>query len=173
MDGLLRRLITGLAFFSAIAGVGDLRASEPGVFEDREATVASLLTSYSSIQRPLVTDKLELAVSAANTLVQLSDGFLSNQPDAAEVQSVKKIHSAASELARATDLDEARVAFIQLSAAVIEIIRSNEQLKTEWQLFFCPMVANQKGFWVQPKGERLANPYMGTSMPMCGLKKPW
>lgn len=136
-------------------------------------SLSHLLNSYSSVQKPLVVDDLELVKSGAKSLKELTAKWLTENPSGTQVKTVTAINVNAEEIVAAEDLDEARIAFIKVSDAAIELIRSDSQLKLEWQLFFCPMVAKNRGYWVQTKGEKLANPYMGSQMPACGSKKTW
>lgn len=136
-------------------------------------SLSHVLTAYSSVQKPLVVDDLDLVKTGAKALKDLAAKWLTENPSGTQIKSVTAINVGAEEVVAAEDLDEARIAFIKVSDAAIEIIRSDSQLKLEWQLFFCPMVAKNRGYWVQPKGEKLANPYMGSQMPSCGSKKPW
>lgn len=50
---------------------------------------------------------------------------------------------------------------------------SEPPLKSQWNLYRCPMALGYK-FWVQPKSEAgKMNPYMGRAMQQCGSVKPW
>ncbi len=137
------------------------------------AALEGVLTAQSPIHNALVEDDLAKASEGAKVLVGLTKQWLTEHPTDANLENIQKIDKAATAIATAEDLDIARGAFIQLSQGVIAIIRADKRLQDKWQLFFCPMVAKKQGFWVQPKGEDLANPYMGTQMPGCGSDKPW
>ena len=77
-------------------------------------------------------------------------------------------------LAKSKDDQEARKAFGVYSEQVVELVRKNKELQNHWQLFYCPMVPKGTyGYWVQPKGESLLNPYYGAKMLTCGVKRPW
>ncbi len=144
--------------------------------EDASASavqVVDLLGAYRQIQVKLVGDNLDGAQVAGRFLQPLASLWLQENQNHAQAATVKSIGDGAGKLSMAEDLDEARIAFIQVSQGVIELIRADEDLKAKWQLFFCPMVAKKQGYWVQKTGEQLANPYMGQVMPGCGTKKPW
>ena len=68
--------------------------------------------------------------------------------------------------------EEARLAFGTLAKGIVEFIRNDAALQASWQLFFCSMT-KPYGFWVQPKGVKITNPYWGSKMLHCGSKKNW
>lgn len=146
-----------------------------GVFaaEDALITIDQVLKSYSSVHDPLVVDDFAKTVEATHTLDALVSQWIKENPGSAEKAQLDAIEKGATKLLGGEDIDDARKAFIQISQGMIALIRSDKSLQAKWQLFFCPMVAKNQGFWVQPAGEQLANPYMGSAMPGCGSKKSW
>lgn len=144
-----------------------------GIQASRVVTIDQLLGAYPAMSSALVEDKLEESQAAAKALAQFASTWLTDNPDSPLKDKVQKMKVGAGTVFSSEDLDEARIAFITLSQATIEIIREDVELQKKWQLFFCPMVAKKQGYWVQPKGEEIANPYMGTTMPTCGGTKPW
>lgn len=145
---------------------GGAQASSP-------VTIDQILNAGPAITGALVEDELAKAQTAAIAVADLASKLLLDNPNDPFAVSIEKMKVAADKISASEDLDEARIAFIELSQGAITIIRSDKALQASWQLCFCPMVAKNKGYWVQPKGEDLANPYMGTSMPGCGSKKKW
>ncbi len=136
-------------------------------------SVDALLKAYSPISNALVEDELEGAQLAARSLSELASQWLVENPDLMQKVEVEKIKTETAKVITSEDLDEARIAFIKVSQGAVAIVQSDTALQAKWQLFFCPMVAKKQGYWIQPKGEEIANPYMGTAMPGCGGKKPW
>ncbi len=134
---------------------------------------SKVLSTYSLIHNALVIDEVDASKAAAKNLNELSAKWLSENPSGVQTKNITAIAAGTEEIQTAEDIDAVRIAFIKVSDAAIELIRADAQLKLDWQLFFCPMVAKNRGFWVQPKAEKLANPYMGSAMPACGSKKPW
>ena len=157
------------------SGVFWIKAVAEEETDDIEAgvTIDSLLGTYSTVHDPLVTYDLDKSQAAAKSLGDLSLKWLSENPDDPQAKSVATVRDGAKALVAASDIDEARIAFIKVSQGAIGVIRTDNGLMAKWQLFFCPMVAKKQGYWVQAKGEALSNPYMGSTMPGCGSKKPW
>ncbi len=144
-----------------------------GLQASTSVTIDQVLNSGPAITAALVEDELVRAQNAAVTVTDFASKWLLDNPSDPLATEVTKMKVAAEKLTASEDLDEARIAFIALNQGAIAIIRSDKALQSKWQLFFCPMVAKKQGFWVQPKGEELTNPYMGTTMPGCGSKKAW
>lgn len=141
--------------------------------EDTVATVDPVLTAYAAVHDALVMDDLETAREGAKALEAGATQWLNENPEHTEKLTVQELEKAAGAFIVAQDIDDARKAFIQISKGTIALIRADKALLAKWQLFFCPMVVKQQGYWVQPAGQKLANPFMGSAMPGCGSKKPW
>ena len=148
-----------------------------GVAQAHEVKLTDILEAYRPLHVALVNDDQDKALDktkeSAKAIQELASDWLADNPDDAQVPNVRSINIGAAKIATAADFDEARVSFVTLSLGTIAVIRADDALKANWQLFFCPMVAKKQGYWVQPMGEALANPFMGHSMPGCGTKKPW
>jgi hypothetical protein len=71
-------------------------------------------------------------------------------------------------LAAATDLHTARIAFQPLSGSLIAVLAKNHVQTGDLHAAFCPMV---KASWLQTDGKTIHNPYMGSEMPDCGSFK--
>ncbi|MEE8378498.1 MAG: hypothetical protein V3R45_08985 [Candidatus Aminicenantaceae bacterium] len=102
---------------------------------------------YVHAQEALAADNFEMAKSAIKNLAEKSDGEL------------KKLSEAASTEA---DLKSIREAFKPLSEFLAE-----QELPDGLMKVYCPMV---KSHWLQKKGD-ISNPYLGKSMPSCGVIK--
>jgi hypothetical protein len=111
---------------------------------------------YLQIQTTLVHDSIDGLAARANDIATAAR-TLGAQADPIQV--------AATGLAAAADLADARVKFGALSEAM-ETYRKD--LHLAWpdgvRLAYCPMVRKP---WLQ-QGTRIANPYYGTEMPTCG-----
>lgn len=137
------------------------------------ADYGRILKNYSEIHKALASDKLDEARNqASKTLKALPNETKTS--DGAEDQFVKRIGETAQALTRTTSDKDLRTAFGQLSEVVVDLIRNTDSLKAKWQLLFCPMVPKGTfGYWAQPTGESLLNPYYGAKMLTCGVKRPW
>lgn len=79
--------------------------------------------------------------------------------------------NAADELAAATEIEAARLAFGRLSRSLVALGGADARFVQQFEVFECPMA---KGYskWIQ-SGDRLMNPYMGRKMLECGSEAEW
>jgi len=136
--------------------------------------IDDILESYHDIQTALAKDLFDDARNAAKLLSKDAQHWLDDasatDPRRADIV---KIHEGAKQIleAKPNDKQKMRDLFELVSTGVIGVIKADATLKSEWQLFYCPMV---KKYWTQPKSDpKMMNPYMGAAMPQCGSKKPW
>jgi membrane fusion protein, copper/silver efflux system len=89
----------------------------------------------------------------------------------AVAQHVGQAQQAAQELGQASDPEQARRHFAELSKYFVALASADPRLAEGWTLFECPMA---KGFpkWFQ-RSDRLGNPYMGQKMLQCGTESEW
>jgi len=126
------------------------------------------LTTYEEIRGALAQDDIDTARARSAELAGLlaqGTSQLGSPDDRAAVA------SAASKLAEATDLDQARLAFGEVSEPLIVAIAGVPELQRSVHRYSCPM-AKGYGHWIQPEAG-VSNPYMGTSMPTCGTSEGW
>lgn len=119
--------------------------------------VADVVGPYLAIQTALVNDQLAPVNGAARTL-QKSASALGADGQA--------LATAANKAAGAKNIEAARAAFADLSAALVAYAEKTKQPVEGKIVAFCPM-ANKS--WVQTDGA-IANPYYGKSMSTCGNK---
>lgn len=74
-------------------------------------------------------------------------------------------------LGRARDLEAARLAYAELMRALLAISTADARLREGFHVYRCPM-ADSFEQWIQTE-EGLHNPYMGHSMPGCGVDGEW
>lgn len=131
-----------------------------------------LLSSYSSLHRALAGDKITEAQSLAE---KANTELLAHLKSAASPsESLIKMQAGAQALNQSKTDEEYRKAFGVYSEGATGLVREHEGLKSKWQLFYCPMVPKGIfGYWIQPKPEKLLNPYYGAKMLTCGVKRPW
>ncbi len=60
-----------------------------------------------------------------------------------------------------------RNVFSRVSEQVVELYKRSGSHSLD--LYYCPM-AKGYAYWLQPKGEPIGNPYMGSKMVSCGAK---
>lgn len=141
--------------------------------ENTGVTVDQILKSYTKVQSSLVKDELAPSLEGTKVLQQIASHWLQSHSENIQRIAVQKIENGAAKLSSTKNIQDARKAFIEVSEAVVSLTREDKALKEKWQLLFCPMVPKKQGFWIQPLGEKLANPYMGYAMSTCGSKKSW
>jgi hypothetical protein len=117
---------------------------------------ASIVDPYLKIQTALAQDRVDDVRASAGEIATAATTL--GAP-------AMKIDTAAVQLASATELPDAREKFGTLTDAVVTYmdglhLKAPEGVRTA----YCPMARKS---WLQ-KGDTLANPYYGTSMPTCG-----
>lgn len=139
----------------------------------KAAEAALLLDGYHLIQTALAKDEFPSVKDlSARYLSDLNEWLKDEKETHPQYKNVKKALEGATWLSGTQIEAEQRKHFAVLSEGIVSFIRLDTGLQAKYQLFFCPMVEGF-AYWVQPKGEKINNPYMGLSMPMCGSKKPW
>lgn len=110
-----------------------------------------IFDQYEAVAEGLVRDNLDNAKNASSKLAT-----------SARDEGRTNIGNAASKVADAASLQEARAAFKTLSSQIIEHSQGN----SEYTIMTCHMV--EDGRWLQ-SDEKVSNPYMGGKMPECGM----
>jgi len=120
------------------------------------AMPSSIVDPYLKIQTALAEDRMDEVRANAGSVATAATAL--GAP-------AMKIDTAAVQLASATELDDARDKFGALSAAVVAYMDGLHLTPPEGvRKAYCPMAMKP---WLQ-KGDTLANPYYGSSMPTCG-----
>ncbi|WP_428263209.1 DUF3347 domain-containing protein [Haliangium sp.] len=134
--------------------------------------VRELVNRYDAVRALLVKDQGAEVAAAAKALHQATDAAL-RQADPASRKQLEAIATQAEALAAvpATELARMREHFGEISRPLVTLLESAPSLSEGYHVFECPM-AEGYGRWVQVD-TKLANPYMGTSMPECGSEKQW
>ena len=136
-------------------------AEAPHVLEAQRALVA-----YEAVRAALASDSFADVGPAARTLGSATGKARDTAPESWHA-SLDALASAAPPLAEAADLDAARVAFGEVSRAVVTLLASDPGLASGRPVFTCPMAPGYPK-WVQTT-EAIDNPYMGRRMPTCGM----
>lgn len=119
-----------------------------------------LLRAYDQVRLALAADSLAKAKSASKRVI-VRAGRMKGKPG-------KQIVAAAKALQVSKNLAAARLAFGQLSKHTIAYLKAHPKYAHGVQAFSCPMAKGYKK-WIQIQG-KMANPYMGKRMLMCGSK---
>jgi len=129
-----------------------------------------LYAAYFEVQQALAMDKKPPA-SAAQRLHTASAELQSDASLPESAASLLQRVAAKSEHLHHLDLAGSRKEFKPISHAVVTLatmVRSESSTKA-FTHFYCPMVPEGGGDWLQP-GSELINPYFGTEMLKCGEK---
>jgi uncharacterized membrane protein len=117
---------------------------------------SSIVDPYLKIQTALAQDRLDDVKPNADAIKSAADGLGAKAKD---------IDAAAQQLADAGEVGAARQKFGTLSDAIVAYMSSEKLTPPPGvRKAYCPMASKP---WLQ-KGDTLANPYYGTSMPTCG-----
>jgi membrane fusion protein, copper/silver efflux system len=131
------------------------------------ASVETAFAAYEEIRARLAGDALEGVPAAARRIEQSLRAAAASVKDPPEAkQCLEEGAEAAKLLAGETELEPARIAFGEVSRALVRLAAADPRLGKGKHVFECPMT---KGFsrWLQPS-EQMANPYMGKKMLLCG-----
>ncbi len=130
-----------------------------------DAQVLLLVPHYFGVQEALAADNLEAAKSKAQVLNRAIE-------DSGHSAILKELKDAVASISVATNIMDARKAFLNLSN---EMIAKTDGLelgnKDALFLAYCPMAFNNTGgHWLQ-KDKTVNNPYFGSQMLRCGSIK--
>ena len=137
---------------------------------DAGKSLEGLYAAYFDVQKALASDKKPPADSAQalhKAALELSSDTALPAASAKLAQAI----AAKSEHLHHMDLTGARKDFKAISHAIVTLasqVRS-EGARNSFTHFYCPMVKDGGGDWLQPGGE-LLNPYFGSEMLRCGDK---
>lgn len=151
-----------------------IAGSSPSAAKDDQghahhATAMDPAAHYLAIQTALAGDSLDQVGEHASALGKLATAEFTKRGDVGAAGSESPaavINAATARLAGAKDLDGARLAFGDLSEALVQsgVLIPEGQLKVA----YCPMVDKH---WLQT-GNEIANPYYGSKMLRCGTFVP-
>jgi len=117
---------------------------------------SSIIDPYLKIQTALAQDRVDEVRASAGEIATAATSL--GAP-------AMRIDTAAVQLASTTELADAREKFGTLTDAVVAYMDGGHLAAPDGvRKAYCPMVRKS---WLQ-KGDTLANPYYGTSMPTCG-----
>lgn len=145
-----------------------------GLPEAALAPLRAALSAYEECRELLVADSLEGLPERASRLVrglELAGEALPADASHALARSLEEAAVAAQSMGEARDLASARAAFGEVSRFLIAIGAADARLAEGMHVFECPMTETFPK-WMQPS-EEIENPYMGASMPSCGVPADW
>lgn len=135
------------------------------------ASLDDVLNGYRDVASALSKDNFSDAALQAGKLTVVSQDLVA--VGGALAPYYKKIAFGAKAMAASTKETELRSEMSALSEGAVNLVKLTPAIQAKWQLYKCPMVVGAFGFWIQPVGDRMANPYMGSEMLQCGTRKTW
>lgn len=154
----LSKLFLGLIFVSV------------GLTAQAAASLDDVLLGYRDVATALAKDDYADAAAKAAKLAPLADEL--SGAGGALAAHYKNVSVGAKAMAGSTKEMELRSKMSVLSEGAVYLVKESPALQAKWQLYRCPMVSTFK-FWIQPVGDKMANPYMGTEMLQCGTRRAW
>jgi hypothetical protein len=156
---LIAVALTTVACGSGAGGIGAVSCAVPGRTASPTAgspVPPSIVDPYLKIQTALAQDRVDDVRTSAGEIASAATAL--GEP-------ATKMNSAAAQLASAGVIADAREKFGTLTDALVTYM-DEQRLKAPdgVRKAYCPMARKS---WLQ-KGDTLANPYYGTSMPTCG-----
>ena len=137
--------------------------------------VNQLTNAYFQIQGALSKDDLPMGNRSAQNLIIILDKISTDNMDDAQKENWAQMKNAlqipSKKIEAAQTIDEARIAFEDLSEKVYQLITRNDLAERHLYRLYCPMAFDNKGaYWLQDHPE-VENPYFGASMFRCGEVK--
>ncbi len=151
---------------------GGLKLNIPPAFASEFGPV---LTAYLKTQDALSHDQHKEAQESANGMVTalaaVDMSLLTGQAHMAWMKEADGMAKAAGNIAGSADIEAARAAFAPLSEAMIVAVKCYGTPTETVHRFHCPMAFDDRGGdWLQLK-DKTENPYFGSAMFRCGVKK--
>lgn len=154
----------GKLFIALVLILGGLQARAAASLDD-------VLGGYRDVASALSKDNFTDAALKAAKLAPLSEELA--RAGGTLATHYKKITLGAQAMAASTKENELRSEMSALSDGAVNLVKLSPAVQSKWQLYKCPMVVGAFGFWIQPVGDPMANPYMGSEMLQCGTRKAW
>lgn len=172
-------VIIGLSVLLAGAGNFKLNAHEGKKKirggEKFQNQLEEITRSYLQIRNALVKDNADLARENAKDLSEKLAGVDAKRLAPAEKEDWLKqsqlLITATRKIAKSSDVQTQRTAFADLSIAMIATVKNYGPLETTLYQQHCPMANGSRGADWLSDSQNIANPYLGQSMPTCGITK--
>jgi Cu(I)/Ag(I) efflux system membrane fusion protein len=141
--------------------------------DDALARLRAAFDAYEEARGLLARDSLDGLDGPAAAVRAALDGAAEGLADAPSAlrACLAQAADAVRRLADATEIEEARRRFGEVSLYLVALAGVDPRLQEGWNVFRCPMA---EGFpkWFQ-RAPEIENPYMGTRMPQCGVVTEW
>ena len=143
--------------------------------QDAKQSLQSVISAYLELKNALTQDNANTVRSAAiklyNTIDSVSADKLVSQQRKSWTQFQAKLRFDTEPMKQAISLEDQREQFAKLSVTMYNLLKEIKINTNELYYQFCSMANKGKGaYWVSEQLV-LNNPYMGKSMPRCGMTK--
>ncbi len=158
---------------AAAAPASSAPAAPPVLTDAALQTARRALAAQEEARALLAADKVDGLAAHARAIadaMRATRTAVSTAP-APLVHALEEGATAAERLAAAPELGAARVAFGDVSRALVAVAEAEPRLREGWHLFECPMSPGYQK-WLQ-RGASIENPYMGPKMLTCGGASEW
>ncbi len=173
----MKTIFYGVLFSLALLALGAV--GSPVLADDSTSTTFDqILEHYEAVRLQLANDTTDNVSQQGKVILNLLEGLSGDWSPAAagigagSAQEVRRLlpelSQAATALAGATSLEQARDAFYDLSKPLVRwrkaVVGASSSADDHPTVAYCSMARRS---WLQPQGE-ISNPYYGQSMPRCG-----
>lgn len=138
-------------------GEGNLDDGAAGQVEFQDEKMAAVYEHYMHVKTALVNTDAQEAQSGANMLSEALQNAGGNEQALNSAQTISQ----------AGDINEQRIAFQDLSAAMEQMLVGSVSSGQVYKQF-CPMAFEGKGAYWLSSSEEIRNPYYGDKMLKCG-----
>jgi len=152
-----------------------LRPEIPSIQFDEPALarLGAAFEAYGQARALLARDTVEGLPAQARAIVGALQAAAQGLGGATSevTQGIARAEQAAAQLGQASNAEQARTHFGELSMYLVALAAADPRLAEGWSIYECPMA---EGFpkWFQ-RSRQLENPYMGQQMLECGAPSDW
>ncbi len=137
--------------------------------------LSSLFDSYFNLKNALVADDFEVAKKSAQTIQEILETIdmklFEGKAHSIWMKNASALKTASKRAVSASEIEQLRTAFIELSTAIIDLNQNFLPLEFNTYVQHCPMANNNQGADWLSKEKEIRNPYFGSSMLSCGELK--
>ena len=148
---------------------------EVPITKEAKLALKTLFNDYLMIKNALVSDNMDeaqkMAIAYQKSLEKIKMSIFTGESHQIWMDNSGKAKKALEHVAHFKDIEEMRVAFLNLSNAMIAMAKSFDPMEEIIYIQHCPMADNNKGAdWLSLSNE-IRNPYFGAGMLTCGEVK--
>jgi len=146
-------------------------ASQTTLSQPTKAAIDEALAEYETVRAKLAADETSGLADAAKRIASAAARAAETAPERLHPFLQSLAEQSTKLAATSTDIEQIRVAFGEVSRAVVGLIAADTRLQKGRFVFRCPMATGYKK-WVQIDA-KLENPFMGKKMLECGTRSDW